>query len=983
MGRSKADPMKGFNELLQDFKGAGEKPETQPSVVAFFRELEQLQFRFDEIEEIRKQSELPGYVEDNIMEIKTRMKNKEVEVKNEIKSLTSNQSKMDWKLLLHVLKFLLIWFASNWNEDYWLPTIILTVLLILFSKFYPERYEKLCNFFTDSANTKIEGLTSDIRQCQKDMREYINMARELRACRKYDVGTVLVEGTEAADLWSRHFGSDTAVVESSRVVEALLVETDRRIQDHTAAFWDAYARLTIAELEYERRFPEEKYESRCTLEQLFPDRYTIPGPRPNEIAIPPSANALPKLQIELFEVKSKMYIRNRLRALLRVAWYLEDDNDKKALKESLTTAQYLRLENVRQGHLSVIPRRPSNGRIPLLRFDKGVARPGYDKLKNAVTEVGTELATSSASHWWKKVFKETKDRHAEIEIAEVLKIGISFKRVLEIEREFGKRDGKGNQEDEKDCRKKILQAAMNTAVADCRKEAIWLARGDYRRDYLRLETKRNVIHQIVLALGDRTHDGFMSPLEVEQLLLRAGSLDFLMKRLIWSCIHEKKGKGGQGAGNWFLKASAATWYFRPGLKLVSAAETRESMRENGIPGDFAIWPDIKPRRFVFAYVDEKRNMKEVRMENDFKTSCFTLLQSDAKSSCFEASGGRFYALSDIIKTYKEKAVKEMKSILRPFVNPSRGARINISGSRFDVHVGVFLQPVFQDTRLFKKFVSSLKDEKGTERPGDFWKDVNRELRFDRDPTLFNIILNIYRYCGRGGDAQGYTSEPAIGAAAARRACAVIPKGMPSALTEMLRDEFKFWKLPFVLGEGCTVTYNKEAATAIDVEDAGPRQVDDGDNGGDKSDIDDIFLLDGDDDSPVEIYYGDDNDDEILIDSDDEGEHTSSDVESFEVEQSILAGKYAYEALEGLPRFDGESKRGIITAPLITTGQQVEYFSENRKKWFLATVARIEMGGGDGDPTVVVQVGRGEKEVPLGSKRLRVTGGTEGYTPVFC
>ena len=962
MGRRGKDEavIRMITETLHDMKNINEKPET---VIAFEREMKQLKFRFDAIEELRKQFELPARVKERIREIKARMSDRKKSVRDAIESLKRNQS--TWLRWVSLVKPLITFLFTNFvwiylGREGYLPHAVIGMLfcLFLFITVFPSQFDRLYNTWTDSDNMIIEGLTKDMRHDQDDLREYINMQGELRACRKFDVATVLEAGTDAAKFWSDHFGSDTATVESSRVVEALLIETDRRIKSHTVAFWDAYARLTVAKLECERRSVAID-ESQCTLEQLFPNEYSIhpDGRSKTEVEIPPHAHTRPKRQVEMLDSKKEPLIRSRLRALLRVTWYENAINkslpeaDVKALRNDLTKKQFEQLNKARQDILQVEKRESeeATGRWRRSQSSSNAARPREAELKKTVETVGADFSDMNASRWSEVTeFKEIQGKgNAKFRknIAEVLEIGVSFGRVLEIKRGL-------EEKDDKDVREMIEKA-----VKDCKKEAEWLARGDYREEYLALETKRNLIHQIVLALGDRTHDGFISPLEVEQLLLRLGSLDFLIKRVIWSCIHEEKDR----CDGWFPIASASTWYSRPGVKLVSAADARDSILRNGSPGDYAVWPDIETgKAFVLAYVDQKRNLQQIRLENDAKSSVFFIVSDEDVYSYY-------YDLGEIIEAYRKRGL-----LRRPFVNPNMRACMNVSGSRFDVRLGPFLQPVFKGTKLYRKFKPSKKDD-GTGPPGPFWKDVNQEMRFDRDRALFNIILNIYRYCGKG-------------AAAASCLDAVIPNVMPPDLCEMLRDELLEWNMPFVLSSEGKLNFDRKAMRDLDKK-AGKRQADDDDDGDNDDDSDDASAMDLlDDDGEVELVVSGDESQGDMSEIDD-GEVFSEDellqdMEPEVIDQSILAGQHAYEVLEGLPRFD-ENPNGVITTPPFTSGQQVEYFSKNKNGWFRGSVARIVMDQVGQEPTVWVRIDRAERPVSLGSDRLRRVAGAniEGYDMV--
>jgi len=82
-------------------------------------------------------------------------------------------------------------------------------------------------------------------------------------------------------------------------------------------------------------------------------------------------------------------------------------------------------------------------------------------------------------------------------------------------------------------------------------------------------------------------------------------------------------------------------------------------------------------------------------------------------------------------------------------------------------------------------------------------DPTRELLYDRDIELFNIILNIYRYYpdiilsssssnggGRGGGSADKKKEAII---AENK---ILPREMPEGFYSLLKDEFTYWKLPY-------------------------------------------------------------------------------------------------------------------------------------------------------------------------------------------
>ena len=134
MGRRGKDEavIRMITETLHDMKNINEKPET---VIAFEREMKQLKFRFDAIEELRKQFELPARVKERIREIKARMSDRKKSVRDAIESLKRNQS--TWLRWVSLVKPLITFLFTNFvwiylGREGYLPHAVIGMLFCLF-----------------------------------------------------------------------------------------------------------------------------------------------------------------------------------------------------------------------------------------------------------------------------------------------------------------------------------------------------------------------------------------------------------------------------------------------------------------------------------------------------------------------------------------------------------------------------------------------------------------------------------------------------------------------------------------------------------------------------------------------------------------------------------------------------------------------------------------------------------------------------------
>mmetsp|Transcript_31463 Transcript_31463/g.55379 ORF Transcript_31463/g.55379 Transcript_31463/m.55379 type:complete len:328 (+) Transcript_31463:55-1038(+) len=153
--------------------------------------------------------------------------------------------------------------------------------------------------------------------------------------------------------------------------------------------------------------------------------------------------------------------------------------------------------------------------------------------------------------------------------------------------------------------------------------------------------------------------------------------------------------------------------------------------------------------------------------------------------------------------------------------------------------------------------------------GSFWKDTSVELRFDRDPTMFNLILNIFTYCNKLNPTT--TTQNTPHGLWSFSELSVVPDGRSVRFYEMLIQELNFWKMPYDAKYDSGVfrmvyNANKDAwrsamwednvGAALD-DDAGYALTDE-DEVSDYSDVEGGSELDGDldaldDDDDIEIF----------------------------------------------------------------------------------------------------------------------------------
>mmetsp|Transcript_19974 Transcript_19974/g.32487 ORF Transcript_19974/g.32487 Transcript_19974/m.32487 type:complete len:599 (-) Transcript_19974:222-2018(-) len=547
---------------------------------------------------------------------------------------------------------------------------------------------------------------------------------------------------------------------------------------------------------------------------------------------------------------------------------------------------------------------------------------------------------------------------------------------------------------------------------------IWLAQGDYCMDYLRLESKRNTLRQVLTSLlAKKQSQTHVSAYQFQDFVQSFGNLEFLINRVLLSLIRICYPQGMRKARN------KHQWYLQPFFSTDNRDEREimAAMKATSKRGEYIIRPaHNKIGVFNLIYRDCTSGSSSVHVlpiVNVPEKARFCIVKNRNKEGKGVSSARNYYfTLIDIINDMKD----ELKN---PFVDPDLQTTLNLRGTGIRVAVSMFLQPKFSQTRLYEMFAvpSSLNKNLGY-----FWMDPTRELLYDRDIELFNIILNIYRYYpdiilsssssnggGRGGGSADKKKEAII---AENK---ILPREMPEGFYSLLKDEFTYWKLPYdvkIAGDKKSIwlTYNpgkrfptdeeilrRERAAATSSSSSLSRlRSNSGGSEGYGSDVDgDFESMDPDDDmDDVEIFDaggggGQEEPQSGMINSMGQGKdawassmsglshdnkHNPSDNNGVEDADALLPIeqlKHAYEVLEGLPLFH-EDPNGRVISPPFSAGDKVEYMSRSTGKWFGAVVQHIDM---DEKVTVILNTSQQPKIATFGQLREKEEEDRHGYT----
>jgi len=623
-----------------------------------------------------------------------------------------------------------------------------------------------------------------------------------------------------------NFGANTHAVRTGRIMEALIHETDLNIRFYQKQFQQNLFRLMVIEeiMKLKNDGKNDEHWHTTDFKSLFPVEKHMPS----------SHKTRQQEEFEFFcgpEGK-----KNSIRGIVS-----------QAVKFRLKGEEKLRLNESEKKDLeaarATYEKDVKNAATADENERKAVEKYASDVLKNSENEIGARYIS--------RLLSKTLQRQPTV-------LKFTYDDIRNFAEDLDQKD------------EKVMKEIIEQSLRNLHTSLKWLSRGDYRPDYLRLERKRKMVHQVFWRLNCRTGEDSVSAFEFQEIVWMCGDFECILQRMIFSAIRIHYPLRARKS---IIKpCSEAEWFIQPWF-VFEQRNDQDMMSKFGNAGDFVIYPAKTSSILKLLYIDENLKVVTLNIKNSVDESLFHVPKWNEK----------FFSL--------EYLVASKCSILRqPFVNPEMRTTFDVRGRDVTVRVDVFLSKILDKTKFGKLF--SIASKSGS--LGAFWTNPLEKIRHDGDPELFNILLNLCRYCSNSKD------ENLEGM--------VIPQRRPDSFYKMLNAEIEFWKMPYDIIEGkecVTLQFNAERKFTRVSEAVGKEIIEDSDS------VDSM---------PINIVAGDDDDDDIAMFNEDEAKigrtssHEMSEEEIFDeyedsdeedervVQEPIEMQDFAEEVFEGLPIF---------------------------------------------------------------------------------
>uniref|UniRef100_A0A7S3Z670 SH2 domain-containing protein n=1 Tax=Lotharella globosa TaxID=91324 RepID=A0A7S3Z670_9EUKA len=759
--------------------------------------------------------------------------------------------------------------------------VVVVAMLVIFTA-CNKQYDMFMDVWEERLETEVYDMADRLRAHQKTIKDYVTLQSQLRASQVFDVSNILNDD-QAKKFWVANFGGETSNVDAGRMVETLVYHTDQNIRTHTKKLNEIIITLKVVEM-YCGFLGPEKDGLATKIDPKQPEGDTK------------ERKDVGDWWLGLSDANT-IFAADKNADLPTIAHYnykFYGSELSEAVRTMVGICLYPSLTKEQRASLDL-----DSGQTEKLNHvltaivPKRNTEEGDGDLRSPDT-----VLQGVATLVWKR--KHKKLLHG----AYSLDYG-SIRRTLRLVRKNGYR------------LRQWAQERLREALGQSR----WLCLGDYRSDCLRLESKRRMVHDIIRSVIDKTKTDCVSAYEFQEFVWLFGKMDFLMKRMISSLVNPSYPPGKDKT------PSKAQWFRQPWFVVDDKghAEILTMLYSHANIGDFLIRPARTSRTFVLMYKTSSKSVATVKIVNVPRHAIFEV----------KKWGESYYSLADLVRSKKH--------ILRqPFIDPMMSATFNIRGHIIKVRVDVFLKKRFRSSKLYKLFQTTTAQSGGS--IGSFWKDSHVQLRYDRDVTMFTLMLNLFRYCGVETSGDLKEDHHARGTGIMSEAM-LVPPNMQPGFYKLLEEELRFWDMPYDV-KGNTILYHENknwTASRESYHDL--EEEEDDENKSEKSHYSD---LEGDDDDIAIFQTGKDRGSNEDMDDDAEMEE----IVGLDVDQSIETQPHAFEALEGLPKFHLDPK-GQKDPCRFTSDQKVEYLSRSTNKWFKATVKEINM---DGQAVVVLQAG---------------------------
>eukprot|EP00455_Lapot_gusevi_P046269 TRINITY_DN605_c0_g1_i2.p1 TRINITY_DN605_c0_g1~~TRINITY_DN605_c0_g1_i2.p1 ORF type:complete len:778 (+),score=175.47 TRINITY_DN605_c0_g1_i2:78-2411(+) len=216
------------------------------------------------------------------------------------------------------------------------------------------------------------------------------------------------------------------------------------------------------------------------------------------------------------------------------------------------------------------------------------------------------------------------------------------------------------------------------------------------------EKHRQVVYTIIRKIVDVNNDGSVSPNEFLRFLQLFGPLDLCIARVKDSLLDFSVDPPVQFP--WF------SW------QQMSRDDTNAILPSQG-PGTFLIRCASDPGKFAVSFVRDDLSVSHGRIVNSLHPQHLGYYIE------FTQHEEYFPSLYDLVKCYPEH-------FRRSYIDHSQRVTFNVSGRVFETTTGLFLK--HPDSLLGRMFVAGHRLDDGP-------------IFLDRDPDIFSIILNWYRY----------------------------------------------------------------------------------------------------------------------------------------------------------------------------------------------------------------------------------------------
>mmetsp|Transcript_19974 Transcript_19974/g.32488 ORF Transcript_19974/g.32488 Transcript_19974/m.32488 type:complete len:415 (-) Transcript_19974:1924-3168(-) len=198
--------------------------------------MRKLQAQFELLEDLTENVELPGHVKTRLSEIV-----EEVEDCNDYMEEKKQQLSRDstrWVSYVPIVKPALkslapaagMYLAMKANLPYLM--VFAMICGVIFMIFFPSYYHELSDAWEDVLEKEVYEMADRLRTHQQTLREYATLQSQLRSSRVYDVSNIL-QDPNAQQFWVANFGANVHAVETDRLIETLLYETDENIKLHS------------------------------------------------------------------------------------------------------------------------------------------------------------------------------------------------------------------------------------------------------------------------------------------------------------------------------------------------------------------------------------------------------------------------------------------------------------------------------------------------------------------------------------------------------------------------------------------------------------------------------------------------------------------------------------------------------------------------------------------------------------------------------